>query len=523
MVNVITAADLAASLGTSVMTLIHPGAERPVLELELVEPGDAVIPAHGALVLAVGTRDIGEALEIVEHAGASSGLVMRGPWATEAAVRARCGEAGLPLLAVSADVNWSSVVDLLRSELSEAASTEGGQRSADQVHHDLFELADRFSAILAAPVTIEDATSRVLAYSTGQDDVDDARMSTIVGRQVPRRVRDHFRALGVFRRLATSDAPVFIPSGEDGVKARYVVPVRAGGEWLGSIWAVKDVPASDDQAKELHAATEIVALCLVRVRAQGELNRQIQLDQIRSVLRGGTTARPSWLDDGPWRVAILTGPLSDAAADARCQLWHSLTRRRGWQRPLIADIDATVYTVVRETGTGVGSWTWLKQLVAEAGERNPTLTITAGGPVSTVGELHDSRETADELATLVPDAGEGPVVTIESAWTAVVLSRAVAGLASRRLVSPLKELLDDERRNGGDLVDTLAAVIDHWGEPRRAASALDVHPNTVRYRLARLAERCPLDLADPAVRLALRLEIARDRISTRPIRTQPIT
>lgn len=502
----ITTADLAGSLGPAFVTLIQPGDDRPVLELELVEPEDALAPGHGALVVAVGTRDRGEAVALVGRARGASGIAMRLPWASDPEVRTLCAEAGLPLLAVSAETGWSSVVDLLRSELRTA--TGAGQHSSDQAHHDLFELADRFSTLLAAPVTIEDATSRVVAYSTGQDDVDDARMSTIVGRQVPRQVRDHFRALGVFRRLATSDAPVFIPAGAGDVKARYVVPVRAGGEWLGSIWAVKDAPASDEQAKELDAAAELVALCLLRVRAQSELNHQLQLDQIRSVLRGDASVRPSWLNDGPARVAILTGPLSDAAADARCQLWHSLTRRRGWQRPLIADVDGRVYAVVQEAGTGVGTWSWLQAQVLEAAERNPSVTVTAGGPAV---ELQQSRQIADELMEL-SSRPAGPVVAIESAWADLVVARAVQGLAGKAFVSPLTALIDAD--HGGDLVETLGAVIDHWGEPRRAASALGVHPNTVRYRLGRLAERHPLDLADPTVRLALRLEIAKVQASS---------
>ena len=53
------------------------------------------------------------------------------------------------------------------------------------------------------------------------------------------------------------------------------------------------------------------------------------------------------------------------------------------------------------------------------------------------------------------------------------------------------------------------------GEPRRAAQALGVHPNTVRYRTARLAEWCDVDLDDPAQRLAVRLEIARFRSTGR--------
>lgn len=504
----ITAAALASSLPSDFVTLVQPGDERPVLELELVEPGDLLIPAQGALVIAVGTRDLVEAVTIVENARHASGLAMRDLWASDASIRALCTKARLPLLSVSADAAWSTLIDLLRSQLADSGGTYREHRSPDRVHQDLFDLADRFSAILAAPVTIEDATSQVLAYSSGQDGVDDARMLTIVGRQTPRKVRDHFRARGVFRRLSTSDSPMFIPAGDGDVKARYIVPVRAGGELLGSIWAVKDSPASEFQTGELQSAADEIALCLLRVRAQGEVNRQVRLDQIRSVLLGRTLNRPGWLAEGPWRVAILAGPLNVAAADARCQLWHSLARRRGWQHPMVVDVDSTVYAIVREDGTGAGTWAWLTDVVVSSGQKYPSLAIVAGGPVGSVSQLQHSRAMAEELVGLEA-AGDEPVVTVESAWTTIVLARAVAGLRSSYLVSPLTTLLEEERLHGGDLVDTLTAVLDHWGEPRRAARVLGVHPNTVRNRLARLAGQCPVDLADPTVRLALRLEIAR--------------
>jgi hypothetical protein len=475
--------------------------------LELIEAGDGTAAEAGDLVFAVGLRSLEEALGLVELAREAAGLVLRQPWADDPGVRDRCTEVGLPLLAVSPDATWSAVVGLVRSAL-EAAGTRSDQGSADHLYHDLFEMADTISAILAAPVTIEDATSRVLAYSTGQEGVDEARMSTIIGRRVPSQVRDHFRALGVFRQLATSDAPIFVPAGAEGVQARYVVPIRAGGEWLGAVWAVTDVPVPVARVRELRAATEVVALYLLRVRAQSELYRQVQLDQIRTALRGGLTARPGWLPPGPWRVAILSGPAAEVSAEARCQLWHALSRRRGWHRPLVADIDSTVYALLREDGADAGSWTWLRDLVRTEHGRNASVSVVAGGPVGSVGELKDSCGAADELGRLGSAALEQPVASIETSWTPVVLARALAGLAGQSLVSPVKDLLADEREHGGDLVATLGAVLDYWGEPRRAAHALGVHPNTVRYRMARLAERCPVDLTDPAQRLALRLEIA---------------
>nr|WP_260173369.1 helix-turn-helix domain-containing protein [Nocardioides albus] len=130
-----------------------------------------------------------------------------------------------------------------------------------------------------------------------------------------------------------------------------------------------------------------------------------------------------------------------------------------------------------------------------------------GATVDSPRDLEDSRATAAELAA-TGDEG-GPVVTVADGWPAIVLARAVRGQESRPLVSPLRDLLDDD--GAGLLVDTLEAMIDFWGEPKRAARSLGVHPNTVRNRAARIVTLCPIDLEDPEQRLALRLEIARLR------------
>lgn len=502
----ITATGLADAL-TSAAAELLPGADRPILGLEIVEPRDGLLLEPGDLVVLLGARTEQEVLEVVDRAASASGLVLRRRWADSTEVRQRCAEAGLAALAVADDAPWSWVVSLLRTAVDRPAALTR-QRSVD-VYGDLFEMADTVSGILRAPVTIEDATSRVLAYSTGQDDVDEARTSTIVGRQVPRDVRSHFRSLGVFRRLATSDEPFLVPAGAGGIKARYVVPVRAGGEWLGSVWAVVDEPVAGARLGELAAAAQVIALYLLRLRSQSELHRQVQLDHVRTLLQGTVTEAPTWLDDGPWRVGILLGP-SDLAPEARCELWQALARRHGWRRPLLADLDDEVFVVVRTEGVQPGSWSWLAQVVTEERGSNPDAGLVGGSAASEVASLPASRHQAAEVARLGRPGASEPVVSVETRWPALVLARAVAGLTEASPVSPVASLLVDEV-GGAVLVDTLEAVIDHWGEPQRAAAVLGVHPNTIRYRLTRLQERCDLDLRDPAQRLAVRLEIARLR------------
>jgi DNA-binding PucR family transcriptional regulator len=57
-------------------------------------------------------------------------------------------------------------------------------------------------------------------------------------------------------------------------------------------------------------------------------------------------------------------------------------------------------------------------------------------------------------------------------------------------------------------VDTLYEWLRHPGDPRAASRALRIHPNTLRYRMAKLTELVEVDLDDPDTRLALLVQLA---------------
>ncbi|MGP4091241.1 helix-turn-helix domain-containing protein, partial [Streptomyces sp. KR55] len=58
---------------------------------------------------------------------------------------------------------------------------------------------------------------------------------------------------------------------------------------------------------------------------------------------------------------------------------------------------------------------------------------------------------------------------------------------------------------------TLRVYLDCFGDVRRAAEALHIHANSLRYRLKRLADLAPLDFEDPDARLAVQLVLAATR------------
>lgn len=80
---------------------------------------------------------------------------------------------------------------------------------------------------------------------------------------------------------------------------------------------------------------------------------------------------------------------------------------------------------------------------------------------------------------------------------------ALAELARRRL----EPLAAETPASRGRLAETLRSWLDHQGEVTRVAAELHVHPQTVRYRLARLRELFGAALEQPADRFELALAL----------------
>lgn len=205
----ITVTDLVDSLGPGLLRTVVPAGDAEVHDVALAEPRDAA-GQPGEVVLGVGVTDRAGSLALLEQAAdaAAGGVVLKKPVASDPqVVRAARSLAGPALVELQPHTSWAHVVWLLRGVIDRAHASATSPLGTHGPHSDLFALADAAAEIIDAPVTVEDAQSRVLAYSARQDTTDPARVSTIVGRRVPSQTLKHFRAGGVFRRLARSSDP----------------------------------------------------------------------------------------------------------------------------------------------------------------------------------------------------------------------------------------------------------------------------------------------------------------------------
>ena len=73
-------------------------------------------------------------------------------------------------------------------------------------------------------------------------------------------------------------------------------------------------------------------------------------------------------------------------------------------------------------------------------------------------------------------------------------------------------MADHDDRKQGDLIRTLSGFFDANGNLAKAAADLDVHRNTLVYRLERISELTGLDLNDPENRLILHLALKVQRV-----------
>lgn len=72
---------------------------------------------------------------------------------------------------------------------------------------------------------------------------------------------------------------------------------------------------------------------------------------------------------------------------------------------------------------------------------------------------------------------------------------------------PVARLAAYDRKHHTDLVGTLDAYLNAFGDIASAAARLHIHPNTFRHRLERLREVGALALTDPDARLGALLDL----------------
>jgi hypothetical protein len=432
-------------------------------------------------------------------------------------------EAGVALLVATPEVAWGQLHALLRTATA-AAGLPPDRAPGGVPIGDLFALANAVAAMVGGPVTIEDPRSTVLAYSSHDEEIDEGRRATILGRRVPDEWIARLQADGVFRRLAREPGVVRIDYAELGIRPRLATSIRAGDEILGTIWVQEAEGTVQEEAEvALLEAGRIAALHLLRYHSGADLERGRRTELLRTALEG--RAGPEAL--APVLQITPATPLTIVA-------FEPVERRDPAAAAAVADKVASLVTLYCEsyrrpaTAVAVGPLVYLLTPSGDTDDRSRLLALARGvveraaealhvelraaigATVAGLSGLVESRDEADRvLRALAASPDAGPVATADDVRARVVLQRLqeLAAKDEGLRVGKLAVLADHDRDKGTEYLPTLHAYFAALGDVPAAAAAQGVHANTFRYRLRRLAEVAAIDLDDPVERLVVQLQL----------------
>jgi DNA-binding PucR family transcriptional regulator len=519
----LTARQLVRDMGPALLRLVTDGprADDPLSVVSIHAPAEPGELEPGAVVLGVGVTTDREVLALVAamtRTGAGV-LAVKGP------VPDAATECALAVIEVNPKASWMHVAATIREYLLDYARA---QIRPDGGTGELFRLANTISAAIGGPVTIEDRSSALLAWSAGQEKADSSRVETILGRAVQHRWLTALKERGAFEQLHASTDPIYLDSIAPGQLPRVAIAVRAGSDILGYIWAAVSEPPGEDRLRELRRFAPVVALHLSTIRAETTHARHERRELAAAVLGGSADrAGVSRLRLGPGPVCVLAAARAseDTGHDAGMDATEAAELRR-FEDALelyLAAVHPRSVTVAK-TGAVYALVGWPAgtaqaldsscRLARDFLGRSPQArdyVVAVGGPAESVEQVARVRPRVDAaLRALRHPACRGPVVrTVDDAMLSVLLLQLVDASDSLALPETTGALHRLEQHDGADgvLTTTLAAYLAAAGVTEVAALALRIHVNTMRYRLRRIREVSGLDFTDADAVLLAQLQL----------------
>lgn len=522
---------LVETLGPAVVRVLSTPGLHAAFARDVVvhDPVDPPVMRPGDLVLGVGVRaPSDQACALVEAAGAAraSAVVVKSPAGDLSALRRTAESAGVTLMVLPTAMRWEQISVLMRHAITAGHSSSGSLTAVS----DLFGFANVLAKAVGGAVTIEDATSHVLAYSTLHDDELDApRREAILGRRVPEPYLHHLRERGVFSALQTSEEVVELQADPGlGLRRRLAIAVRGDAEVLGTLWALEGkVPLGREAERVLRDAARVAFGHLLRAQSTGFTLQQYREDMLRQLLEGSVDVRAA--ADAIGFDPDLPAAVMGIALDSRGRLpadhhayrrldelinaramafrWHVSSALAGVRMlallPELSGDRTQVELAIKRLATGFAS---------DADQAGLRVRVACGPVVPSLRDAGAATASVDQiLQCLAREPARGPVASYEDVRASVSVSTAVAALAPLPQLweGPVARILAYDAKHDTDYGVTLGAWLDGFGDSGAVASALNIHRNTLRYRMQRIAELSGMRLNDPEERLMAALHLRR--------------
>ena len=432
-----------------------------------------------------------------------------------------------PVVEVPPEVEFIAITEQLYAEIvnHEFALKE----RADGIHRqltrlvleggDLTALTQTLADILARSVLIESVTSEVLAKAQ-HGPVDEARAHVMeIGHTPPERVQRLLKR-GIYAELQHTLSPVRFSSMPDlgMTMERVVAPIAVGHEIYGYIWIVAgDHPLTDLDTLAIEHAATVAALVMFKEQAVRDAQQTLRGDFLAHLLRLEAEPDSALLERGraigyqfdqPHQVLFVASQSAAgglmAQLAARLDNWlHSVGE---WG--LAVARERGIVLIIESKSPAIGQRLAAK-LVADIS--NPTQPVMVG-----LSDIHTTDKSLRQSYAEAVEAAEigqrlrpnPPIVYFGDLglldWLYRLPTEAMRG---NPYWAKIETLAEHDSRTNGELLHTLEAYLEFGGALAEAAAAINVHRNTLLYRLGRIEEIAGVDLKEVKQRLNLHVAL----------------
>jgi purine catabolism regulator len=276
---------------------------------------------------------------------------------------------------------------------------------------------------------------------------------------------------------------------------------------------------------------DVCAIELAKTRAIASAVEQARGDWIQMWLSGtpadddlmATRAQQAGFDiNTPYMVAVFRAATANGTAlplEGLIPLVRDDLARRQISGAVgqYVDVIVTLYPLENPTQTSRIRMT-VEEMRAQLAMRTPSGLVSAGisRPTNGLSVLREVYREAKDAMSIANELGDKEKTTY---YGDLKLFQLLLGLKEHSLdhmrrfyQETLGPLVTHDERKQGDLVRTLNGFFDANGNLAKAATDLDVHRNTLVYRLERISELTGLDLNDADNRLILNLALKIQRV-----------
>lgn len=525
-----TLADVARSAGSEIVSLVEMPADDQQVVAGSVLYDSTATPATfpGAVALAIGLSLSGKRLRVKVRELKDAGyvaIVYKSNGNPDAALRAAARETGLALFRASDSVPWNQLAEIMDAAV--VPHRQSGRTLVDIRPGDLFDLANTVAAQAGGAIAIADPDQTILAYSTLPDQpIDETRRSSILRLHVPHSVQTDKD----YRRVHAASDALDVATADPRLR-RTAIAIRAGGAVLGSLWLLERADHHNEDADRiLREAANVAALHILHKRTTYVSNLTRQMDLVQPLLfepeRAELAAIRLGISAASIRVAALSVWPADAIAaetlQSRLRLFDTIRTACAIRVPsaVCGLSDGIVYIVLPQSTESSLQFQRgaILKIVQNARRLLSRPVLAALGAAATIDRLAESRVNAElVLSELVRNVVEGRisadsddvVADDESLGSRLQLRQIASSLtASGQLPGThALRIAEYDEHHKKSFEETIHAYLSCGGNAIEAAKSLDVHVNTVRYRLSRVETLFGIDLDDPETRLLVWLQL----------------